>query len=61
MTTDSKQAGDLTDAITEKNVKLEEIKPEEDDASHSCRTFVIHNEDHTLGNSLRLVKMLYVT
>lgn len=35
-------------------VKIEEIRPHEDDESKSCRTFTIHNEDHTLGNALRL-------
>lgn len=34
-------------------VKIEEIKPDDDSADQSCRTFVIHGEDHTLGNSLR--------
>lgn len=40
--------------VTESTAKVEEIRPEEDDESHSCRTFVIAKEDHTLGNALRL-------
>lgn len=40
------------DVLKEKS-KIEEIRPDEDDDSQSCRTFVIRNEDHTLGNSLR--------
>ena len=53
MTTNPKPSGESSDAVSGKTVKVEEIKPEEDDLSHSCRTFVIHNEDHTLGNALR--------
>ena len=55
MTTNPKPSGESSDAVSGKTVKVEEIKPEEDDSSHSCRTFVIHNEDHTLGNALRFV------
>ena len=40
--------------------KIEEIRPDEDDDSQSCRTFVIHNEDHTLGNSLRYELQCYL-
>ena len=53
MATNPKPSGESSDAVSGKTVKVEEIKPEEDDSSHSCRTFVIHNEDHTLGNALR--------
>lgn len=53
MTSDSKKSGDGANPLGENGVKVEEIRPEEDDNSHSCRTFVIHKEDHTLGNALR--------
>lgn len=49
MTAESK----ATETKTTKQIKIEEIKPEEDDDICSCRTFVIHKEDHTLGNALR--------
>ncbi|KAK3100107.1 hypothetical protein FSP39_014889 [Pinctada imbricata] len=41
---------------TEPKPKLEVVEtPGEDD--ETCKTFVFHNEDHTLGNSLRYIVM----
>jgi len=39
--------------LTNGGTKVEEIKPKVDDDNQTCRTFVINNEDHTLGNPLR--------
>ncbi|XP_067950700.1 DNA-directed RNA polymerases I and III subunit RPAC2-like [Watersipora subatra] len=53
-------SGDKSDTgvkAGEEKVKIEEIRPNEDDESQSCRTFVLHEEDHTLGNALRYVIM----
>lgn len=34
-----------------------EVAKLKDDDDERCRTFVLHNEDHTLGNSLRYIIM----
>ncbi|XP_013419941.1 DNA-directed RNA polymerases I and III subunit RPAC2-like [Lingula anatina] len=36
--------------------RLEVVEPENPE-DETCRTFVMHNEDHTLGNSLRYIIM----
>lgn len=57
MTTESKPADENNvTGLSDKKNKVEEIRPDEDDDIHSCRTFVILNEDHTLGNPLRLLQ-----
>ncbi|XP_071087882.1 DNA-directed RNA polymerases I and III subunit RPAC2-like isoform X1 [Haliotis cracherodii] len=45
----------MTEAPQKKPL-LEVIQTGEED-DETCRTFVMHNEDHTLGNSLRYVLM----
>ncbi|XP_074650597.1 DNA-directed RNA polymerases I and III subunit RPAC2-like [Tubulanus polymorphus] len=41
----------------EKKKTLLEVVESEIPEDETCRTFILHNEDHTLGNSLRYITM----
>lgn len=43
--------------MTEQQKKRVEILPPDDKDDETCCTFVLHDEDHTLGNSLRYMIM----